>query len=243
MRKLALALLLSFSCIGCGAAVAAALLSGGDVDDLVDNFEETIETQQQLSQYAMQAARGELDIDGYTYDPPTAANGMTGTLTLDNGQLPFGDGNVQIVFKIDGDGVPVDPYATNLASAGELDGDVQIVFVGTSPEGKPLNIDMDVDVATIANSDTDVTAMLAGNWDIVLDGYRTSFSTGGVEMDIDLLTEEVTRAVGNIDGDIDIPDFPVDGDFDIEGLGDRLAVAVDVGITDIDFDVALGDLF
>jgi len=243
MRKLALALVLSFSCMGCGAAVAAALLSGGDIDDLADNFEESIEVQQQLSQYAMQAARGELDISAYTYDPPTTGNGMTGTLTLQGGQLPFGDGDVQVVFRIDGDGVPVDPYGTNLASATELDGDVQVTFSGMSPEGKPLDIDMDVDLATIANSETDVTALLAGAWDVTLDGYRTNFSTGGVELDIDLLTEQVTRATGSIDGDIDIPNFPVDGDFDVEGLGDKLGIAIDVGITDIDFDLALSDFF
>jgi hypothetical protein len=126
---------------------------------------------------------------------------------------------------------------------GQIDGDVQIVFVGTSPNGKPLNIDADVDVTTISNSTTEVTALLSGAWYIRLDGYRTNLSTGGMELDVDLVTEEVTRAVGNIDGDIDIPNFPVDGDFDIEGLGDKLAVAIDVAVTDIDFDMNLSDLF
>jgi len=243
MKKTLLALLLSFSCMGCGAAIAAALLSGGDVNDLVDNVEETIQTQQQLSQYAMKAARGELDISQYDYDPPTVDNGMTGTLTLNDGQLPFGDGDVQVVFHIAGDGEPLDPYGRELASMGQLDGDVQIVFAGTSPNGKPLNIDADVDVTTLANSTDSVTALLAGAWDIRLDGYRTNLSTSGVELDVDLLTDEVTRAVGTIDGDVDIPNFPIDGDFDIEGLGDSLAVAINVAITSVDFNVSLSDLF
>jgi len=243
MKNILVALLIAVSCPGCGAAIAAIVLSDGDAEELVDNFGETIETQQQLSQYAMKAARGDLDIDGYAYDPPTAENGMTGTLTMNGGQLPFGDGNIVVTFQVDGDGAAVDPYATDLSGMGQVDGVVQIHFVGTSPEGKPLDIDADVDVTTLSNSSTDVTALMTGVWDIDLDGYRTNFSTDGLELDIDLVSDEVTRAEGSIDGDIDIPDFPVDGDFDIEGLGDKFAVAVDVAVTRIDFDVQLSDLF
>ena len=83
----------------------------------------------------------------------------------------------------------------------------------------------------------------ASEFNVRLDGYRTNLSTTGMELDVDLVTDEVTRAVGNMDGDIDIPNFPVDGNFDIEGLGDKLAVAIDVAVTDIDFDVNLSDLF
>ncbi|MHC4938130.1 MAG: hypothetical protein ACYTHK_04090 [Planctomycetota bacterium] len=243
MQRLVLALILSLSCIGCGAAVAAALLSGGDIDDLVENFEESVQTQQQLAEFAMKAARGEIDISQYDYDPPTQANGMTGTLTLNDGQLPFGSGDVQIVLQVDGDGVPVDPYGQDLSSLSQIDGIVDIRFRGKAPSGKSLAIDADVDISTIANSATDVTAIMAGNWDVNLDGYGTNMSTGGMEFDIDLATEQVTRAVGSIDGDIDIPNFPIDADFDIEGLGDKLQAAIDVGVTDIDIDIDLDSLF
>jgi len=243
MKKLVLALFCSLSCIGCGAAIAAALLSGGDVDDLVENFEESIQTQQQVAEFAMAAARGDIDISEYSYDPPTEANGMTGTLTLNDGQVPFGNGDVQIVFQVDGDGLPVDPYQQDLSGMGQLDGAVDIVFRGTANSGKPLSVDADVDISTIANSATDVTAILAGAWGVNIDGYKTHMSSGGMEMDIDLATDKVTRAVGTIDGDIDIPNFPIDGDFDIEGLGDKLQAAIDVGITDIDIDLNLDDLF
>lgn len=243
MKKTLLALLLSLHCAGCGAVIAAALLSGGDVDKLVDNFEGTVETQQQVTQLAVQAARGELDISQYDYDPPTVDNGMTGTLTMNDGQFAFGDGDIEIVFHIEGDGVPVDPYVDDLSGFTQLAGDVHIVFDGTSTSGKPLHVDADLDVTTLSNTATDVTALLSGVWDVYLDGYRTNLSTDGLEVDVDLATQEVTRAVGNIDGDIDIPNFPVDGNFDIEGLGDTLAVAINVAITDIDFDVSLGDLF
>ena len=243
MTKHALALLLSISCMGCGAILAAAFLSDGDIDSVVENFEETIDTQQQLSKFAMEAARGELDISGYTYDPPTDQNGMTGTLTKSDAQTEFGDGNIQIRFQVEGDGVAVDPYEVDLSSMGAIDGAIEVVFVGTSPNGKPINVDADVDISTLQNSLTDVTAVVSGEWNINIDGYKTNLSTGGMEMDFDLLNDQVTRAVGSIDGDIDIPNFPIDGDFDIEGLGDKLQVAINVAVTTIDFDIDLNSIF
>ena len=242
MTKHALALLLSISCMGCGAILAAAFLSDGDIDSVVENFEETIDTQQQLTQLAMEAVRGDLDVTGYTYDPPTDQNGMTGTLTKSDAQTEFGDGNIQIRFQVEGDGVAVDPYEVDLSSMGAIDGAIEVVFVGTSPNGKPINVDADVDISTLQNSLTDVTAVVSGEWNINIDGYKTNLSTGGMEMDFDLLNDQVTRAVGSIDGDIDIPNFPIDGDFDIEGLGDKLQVAINVAVTTIDFDIDLNSI-
>jgi len=243
MRNIAIALLLAFVCQGCGAALLAALLSGGDVDNLADNFEETIETQQLLAEYATSAARGDLDISGYTYDPPTEANGMIGTLTMDNGSLPFGDGQIELLVQVDADGAAVDPFTTDMSAMGELDGNVQVRFRGVSPRGKSLDIDADVDIGTIQNNLTDVTALLAGEWHINLDDYDTTLTTNGLELDIDLLTNEVTNALGTIDGKIDIPNFPIDANFDVEGLGDELEVAIDVAVTEIDFIVDLVDIF
>ncbi|MEM8883039.1 MAG: hypothetical protein AAGD14_03130 [Planctomycetota bacterium] len=243
MKKLSLILLLAFSTMGCAAAAAALLLSGGDVDDLVDNFEESIETQQRLAEYAMSVARGEVDIQNYTYDPPSQANGMVGTLSLSDGQLPFGDGNITVTFNVDGDGVPVDPYAVDLSGMGSIDSNVQISFNGISPNGKTLAITSDVDIATLANSATDVTALMSGNWAVDLDDYQTGFSSNGLELDVDLINEEVTRAIGVVDGNIDLPNFPIDGSFDVEGLGDQLEIGIDVAVTEIEFLVDLVDIF
>jgi hypothetical protein len=243
MKKLLLASLLAFVCNGCGALAVAALLSSGEADDLAENFEETIETQQQLAQYATAAARGELDITDYTYDPPTVDNDMTGTLTLNDAELPFGDGNVQVTFKVDGDGAPVDPYAIDLSGMGAVDGTVDVSFSGVSPNGKSLDISSDVDISTLTNDVTDVTALIAGRWNIDLDDYQSTLTSSGMEFDVDLATERVTRAIGNIDGNVDLPNFPVDGKFNIEGLGDKLRVAIDVAVTEIDFDVDLRDIF
>ena len=243
MRNIAIATLLAFLCQGCGAALLGALLSGGDVEDLKDNFTETIETQQLLAQYATSAARGDLDIDGYTYDPPTAENGMTGTLILDNATLPFGDGVIEVVFKVDGDGAAVDPYAVDLSGMGAVDGNVQITFRGLSPRGKALDIDADVNIATIQNNVSDVTALMSGEWNIDLDGYGTRLRSDGVELEIDLATDEITSAIGTIDGRIDIPNFPIDGNFDVEGMGDQLEIGIDVAVTKINFLVDLVDVF
>jgi hypothetical protein len=243
MKKLLVASLLAFTCVGCGVIAAAAYLSSGEADDLVDNFEETIETQQQLAQFATAAARGEIDITDYTYDPPTEDNNMTGTLTLNGAQLPFGDGDVQITFQVDGDGAAVDPYAVDLSGMGAVDGAVDISFSGVSPKGKSLEINADVDISTLTNDPTDVTAIIAGRWNIDLDDYQTTLTTNGIELDVDLENEVVTRAIGDIDGKIDLPNFPIDAEFDIEGLGDTLRIAIDVAVTEIDFDVDLQDLF
>ena len=243
MRNIAIAFLLAFVCQGCGAALLAALLSTGEIDDLADNFEETIEVQQLLAEYAMSAARGDLDIQGYSYDPPSLENGMVGTLTLDNGTFPFGDGNVVVEIQVTGDDVDVDPFATDLSTVGEIDANVKIAFNGVSPNGKSLDIDTDVDITTLQNNASTVKALLAGYWNIDLDDYGTSLDTNGVELDIDLLTNEVTNALGNIDGKIDIPNFPIDGNFDVEGLGDALEIAIDVAVTEIDFVVDLIDIF
>jgi hypothetical protein len=244
MRQLAFAVILALTCNGCGAAVLGALLLSEDgVDGLTENFEETIETHQKLAEFATKAARGELDISEYDYDPPTVENGMTGTLSMPNGDLPFGQGLVEIVFQVDGDGAAVDPYATDLSGMGTVDGNVQVMFRGLSPKGKALDIDADVDVSTITNDITEVTALLAGDWNIDLDGYGTRLSSDGVELDIDLVTDEVTSALGSMDGEIDIPNFPIDGDFDVEGLGDKLEVGIDVAVTEINFLVDLVDIF
>jgi len=243
MKNIAIATLLAFICQACGAALLAALLSGNEVDDLKSNFTETIETQQLLAEYVTSAARGEIDIDGYTYDPPTAENGNVGTLTLNNATLPFGDGNIVVKVQVDGDGVPRDPFAEDLSGMGELDGNVQVTFSGLSPSGKALDIDADVDVTTLQNNVSDVTALMAGAWQIDLDGYETSMQTDGLELDVDLLTNEVTNALGTIDGSIDIPNFPIDGNFDVEGLGDQLEIGIDVAVTKIDIVVDLVDIF
>lgn len=243
MRNIAIATLLAFVCQGCGAALLAALLSGNDVDSLAENFEETIETQQLLAEYATSAARGDLNISGYTYDPPSAANGMVGTLTMDNASLPFGDGQIEVVVQVDGDGEPVDPFVTDMSGMGALDGNVQVRFRGISPNGKALDIDADVDIGTIQNNADDVTALLAGVWHIDLDDYETTMSTDGLELEIDLLTDEVTSAFGQIDGRVDIPNFPIDANFDVEGMGDQLEVGIDVAVTKIEFIVDLVDIF
>lgn len=244
MKHLSIALLIAFVCQGCGLA-ALALLGGTDIDDLADNFEEAIETQQKLAQYAMAVARGEVPAGDYTYTAPSAGNDWVGTLTQNGAELPFGTGDITVVFEVDGDGLPLDPYAQaiDMSSYTALDGSVLINFQGISPDGRALGINADVDVSTIENGATDVVAVLAGVWNIDLDSYDTRLRTDSVQLDIDLLTNEVTNAIGTLDGNIDIPNFPIDGNFDVEGLGDQLEIAIDVGVTEIEFIVDLIDIF
>ncbi len=244
MKQLALGIFIAFITQSCGLA-ALALLGGTDIDDLAENFEESIETQQRLAEYAMAAARGELPAGDYSYDPPSQANGMIGTLTQNGADLSFGTGDIAVRFQVDGDGIAIDPYSggIDMASLGAIDGSVQISFHGISPNGKSLGINADVDMSTIQNSATDVQAVLAGRWEIDLDSYDTTLTTDSLQLDIDLVTDEVTNAIGTIDGNIDIPNFPIDGNFTVEGLGDQLEVAIDVAVTEIDFIIDLVDIF
>ena len=131
MKHLSLALLIAFACQGCGLA-ALALLGGTDIDDLTENFEEAIQTQQKLAQYAMAVARGEVPAGDYSYTEPSAANDWVGTLTQNGAELPFGTGDITVTFQVDGDGLPLDPYgqAIDMSSYTALDGSIQIDFHG-----------------------------------------------------------------------------------------------------------------
>lgn len=229
--------------IGCSGADEI-FLTPSEAQELQVNFEAALEAQQLFSEFAFEAARGDVDISGYVYDPPTAANGWVGTLDIPAAVLPFGTGDTSITFTATADGVPVDPYATDITGATAVDIEIlDLTFAGTSRSGAPLSMDGAFDLSTILNTPDSATTVLNGAVTVVHDGYEVALDATDVHMDLDLVAEEVTSVTGAIAGTVDIPDFAFDADFDVEGLGTQVQIGIDVVATTIDYVLDLSELF
>ena len=82
------------SLVGCTGAELA--FSGAARQELVDNFEVSVDAQQAMAEYSFAAGRGDLDLSGAVYTPPVG--NTPGTLTISDGTFPFGTGDLTIVF-------------------------------------------------------------------------------------------------------------------------------------------------
>jgi len=203
-------------------------LTQAEADTLASRFETTVDTQQKLTEFMTAASRGDLDITGYDYVAPTADNGWIGSLTIPNGVFPFGTGDLTLTFQTMGDGVPVDPYVTDLRTAGVVDIDAQIDFLGTTPLGLDLSAQSDLAITTLQNSAETMSTQIDGTWDILVDGYDSHLDATDLQLDFDMVAADVTNVVGQVAGTVDIPDFAADADFLLTGLGNQVDVAVDV---------------
>jgi hypothetical protein len=59
---------------------------------------------------------------------------------------------------------------------------------------------------------------------------------------MDLDAEELTSMVGDFDARIDIPDFALDADLDLQALGNQIGLDYDVGDLSLDYFVSLASL-
>jgi hypothetical protein len=219
-------------------------LSPSEAQELEVNFEAALEAQHLFAEHSFEVARGDVDISGYVYDPPTALNNWVGTLSMPGATLPFGTGDGTIVFTAVADGVPVDPYATDITGATLVEIEVfDAQFTGTSASGAPLDISAAFDMSTILNTVDTATTVVDGAFTVVHDGYEVVLDATDVHMDLDLVAEEVTNVTGHVAGTVDIPDFAFDGDFDVDGLGNRVRIGIDVAATTIDYFLDLSELF
>lgn len=223
---------------GCTGAELA--LSASARQELVDNFEASIDTQQMIAEYTFAASRGELDLAGAIYTPPVGS--APGTLTIPDGTFPFGTGDLTIVFTTRGDGVYVDPYVVDLATATDVTVVADVLFTGTSNLGEAIAASADFTATTINNGMNDVQATVNGVFDVDHGPYDFGFTATDVQMDLDLANEVVTNVVGNVNGTIDIPDFPYDADFTVDGLGTTLDIDIDAVVTTISYTLGLAEL-
>lgn len=208
--------------------------------DLVQNFELSVDTQHMITEYAFAASRGDLDISGAVYTPPVGST--PGTLTITNGTFPFGTGDLTIVFTARGDGTYVDPYVVDLSTATNVIVVADVQFSGISNIGESLDAYADFTASTINNSMSSVQAEIDGNFGVDHGEYEFDFTATDVQMDLDLVAEKVTNVLGNVSGTVDIPDFPYDADFTVDGLGTTLLVDIDAVVTSISYSLGLAEL-
>jgi hypothetical protein len=108
--------------------------------------------------------------------------------------------------------------------------------------GSGLTADGDVTITTLQNTVDDATALIQGTFNIDHGGYLSDISTNDLELTFDMVTEKVTNVAGSISGNVDIPNFAFDADFDVDGLGDRIQVTLDAAATKLSYTLSLLDL-
>jgi hypothetical protein len=236
MRAAALAGL--FALAGCAGADLA--FSAEARQELVQNFELSVDAQHMITEYAFAASRGDLDISGAIYTPP--AGSTPGTLTIPNGTFPFGTGDLEIVFTTQGDGTYVDPYVVDLTTATNVAVVADVIFTGTSNIGEPISAYADFAATTVTNAASNVQATVDGVFGVDHGDYEFDFTASDVQFDLDLAAEKVTNVLGNVNGTVDIPDFFYDADFTVEGLGPSLDIDIDAVVTSISYTVGLLEL-
>ncbi len=208
--------------------------------ELVANFEASVDTQHKITEYAFAASRGDLDISGAIYTPPVG--NTPGTLMIPDGTFPFGTGDLTIVFTSQGDGVYVDPYVTDLTAATNVAVVADVIFTGTSNIGEPLSASADFTALTVNNGVNDVQATIDGVFAVDHGQYDYDFMANDVQLELDLAADRVTNVLGNVSGTVDIPDFAYDADFTVDGLGATLDIDIDAVVTTISYTLGLAEL-
>jgi hypothetical protein len=237
MRAITLSALVALlgACTGTELAMSASARQ-----DLVQNFQLSVDAQQMITEYAFAASRGDLDISGATYTPPVGD--QPGTLTIPNGTFPFGTGDLTINFTAMGDGQYVDPYVTDLTTATDVTVVADVVFNGVSNIGQSLAASADFTATTVQNTATDVQATVDGVFSVDHGQYDFNFTASDVQMALDLAAQKVTNVLGDVSGTVKIPDFFYDADFTVKGLGTSLGINIDAVVTSINYTLGLLEL-
>lgn len=247
MRKAWIAMAVAVTAAGCVPGAGELFLTSSQVQAVQQNFEGALEAQQLMSEFVFAAGRGDLDLvteyDTAQYTPPSDANGWIGTLVINNGVFPFGTGDLAINFTAIADGIEVDPYVEDLRNATDVQIDTDFTFAGVSTDAASLTAAGDIVVDTVQNGQDIVTAVLTGGIGVDHNGYDVTLQPNGLELTLDVVQHEVTNVAGTLSGELDIPDFILDGNFDVTGLGDSVQIGIDAGATTIDYFLDLSELF
>jgi hypothetical protein len=231
MRKLAI--LATFVCamLSMGCSVDELTLSQAEVDDLVENVEGAIQAYSELTDFTLNVALGEEDIEGYDYDVPTAANGWTATLNFTGQALPSGTGTMTLTIQVLADGVPVDPYGDDLdlENLSTLSVTGAVAFNGVSTAGAPIHANGTFTWTGEFDTESSTGAVaLTGDFVIGHNDYEADLHPRDFTLLFDLDTSEITEVTGSITGVIDIPNFLFDADVEIVGDGLDLIATVDI---------------
>lgn len=244
MRRFAILSALCLALTGCASGDYTAFFSATQMDNLVTNMEGTLSSQEEMSRWSFGVARGDISVSGYTYDPPTAGNNWVGTITATGATFPFGTGNLSMTFTaLDENGNPVDPFVDDLTNDSQVTITVHNVnFAGVSVDGAALTMDGAYSAVTSSNAADSVATVLNGTFDVNYDEYVSSFTATDLELTIDTVQGEVTNIVGDLDGTIDVPNWPDDANLNLDAVGSQLQIYYNVGGTQFQYVLDLVDL-
>jgi hypothetical protein len=244
MQKTLLTLTLGLLLAGCSSDLldqinSAASLNPEQIAFIEQHVETTMVAENELSEAALLAGYGELDLTGASYDPPTADNDWVGTITR-TGEFSFGEGQMLMRFTALGDGVEVDPYSNgfNPADYSNLVMDSDIVFTGVDKSGVPFELNGDLMLDSSPGVDT-ITTAANGEFHIDHGEYATDLAIDDVTYEMDRASQEFQDVTGDISGRIDVPGLATDALFNVAGEGTSLLVSVETALTQIDILVDL----
>lgn len=240
LRSLGLCALLlgAAACTRLNEVLDKVVLTDAELELVGENYAGALQAYYDLEQFAVDVANGDVDVgDALTFQAPDAANNWTGTISYMGPDLPGGDGELVVTFRVLMDGVAVDPFAEDLTGADVLAAEMTVEFDGQTKAGVPMTLSADFTTAyDSAFAEGKVQVTTNGTFDIDHGGYVASLTATDFAFVVDTATALAESASGRVSGVMDIPDYAFDADVNIEGLDD--VVHIDVHVLDQEIDQA-----
>ena len=227
--RAAVSALLCLGLTGCSGELTKLFLTGVKMQQLEDNVTTKVEEQNTATVYGYSIGRGDVDLTGASYDPPTESNGWVGTVDFPAGSsLPFGLGAMTYIFSAMADGVSVDPYdpGVDLSNATDVFVDGVLDYTGLSTDGLPLALLADIAITSVSNQANTAVVLLDGNVNIDLNGYVTDLDVSALTATLDLVQDQVSEVTGQFQSSIDLPTEVFDAVFDMDAIGSTIDIAV-----------------
>ena len=103
-------------------------------------------------------------------------------------------------------------------------------FLGLQ-DGAPVDLTTTFSATTLQNAVNDVTTRVNGVFAIDYDGYVADIQAVDLDLTIDLVTDEITSVLGSLTATIDVPNFVLDADLVLTGLGDSVQIGIEIANT------------
>jgi hypothetical protein len=246
LRCLGLCALLlgSVACTRLNEVLDKVVLTDAELELVGENYAGALRAYYDIEQFAIDVANGDVDVgDALTFTAPDAANNWTGTISYLGPDLPGGDGELVVTFRVLSDGVAVDPFAADLTGADVLAAEMTVEFDGHTKEGVPMTLSAAFTTSydrTFAEGQVEISTN--GTFDIDHGGYTAALTATDFAFVVDTATAVAQSASGRVSGAMDIPDYTFDADVNIEGQGDIVRIDVHVLDQEIDkADIAVAD--
>jgi hypothetical protein len=225
---LVLALSVFASCGAITDLIDEVTLSQEELEVIADNARGAVNAFADLTEFALQVARGEVEIEGAEWTAPSAENGWQGSLHYIGSEFPGGDGEITVSFTVRADGVPVDPAELDLETVGVLAVDLDVLFTGVTKEGADLGLDAEFTITADSSVEGTEEVVTDGTFVISHNGFVANLVATEFTTLVDTVDNVATSASGTIAGLIDIPEFAFDADVTITGHGDQVQFLIEV---------------